>query len=175
MTATIALFVALGGSAYAATQLPKNSVGTKQIKQAAVTPAKLNAGAKAALEGPRGEKGEPGKQGEPGKPGEPGVNPLENVEIVYGSEQTLVSGMGSTVTSNAVCGEGQVAVGGWWQVTFNIAPPSTFGVLTNHSIGESNGEGGETPVGWTTQINRNGASEFKYQAAAICAGPKKTN
>jgi hypothetical protein len=28
VVATLALFVALGGSAYAATQLPKNSVGT---------------------------------------------------------------------------------------------------------------------------------------------------
>jgi hypothetical protein len=36
LTATVALSVALGGSAYAATQLPKNSVGTKQLKKAAV-------------------------------------------------------------------------------------------------------------------------------------------
>jgi hypothetical protein len=43
--AYLALFVALGGSAYAATQLPKNSVGTKQIKPNAVTTAKLKNGA----------------------------------------------------------------------------------------------------------------------------------
>lgn len=41
VTATIALFVALGGSAYAATQLPKNSVGSRQIKRNAVTGAKV--------------------------------------------------------------------------------------------------------------------------------------
>ena len=35
--ATIALFVALGGAAVAA-GLPKNSVGTKQLKRGAVTP-----------------------------------------------------------------------------------------------------------------------------------------
>jgi len=29
--ATVAVFLALGGAAYAATKLPKNSVGTKQI------------------------------------------------------------------------------------------------------------------------------------------------
>jgi hypothetical protein len=39
--ATIALFVALGGAATAATQLPRNSVGTNQIKRGAVTTAKL--------------------------------------------------------------------------------------------------------------------------------------
>lgn len=41
--ATIALFVALGGAAVAA-GLPKNSVGTKQIKRGAVTAAKLKRG-----------------------------------------------------------------------------------------------------------------------------------
>lgn len=41
----LALFVALGGAAYAATKLPKNSVGTKQIKNSAVTAAKVKKGA----------------------------------------------------------------------------------------------------------------------------------
>ena len=39
--ATIAVFIALGGGAYAATQLKKNSVGTKQLKKNAVTGAKV--------------------------------------------------------------------------------------------------------------------------------------
>ena len=40
----IALFVALGGTSYAAiTSLPANSVGTKQLKNSAVTGTKLNA------------------------------------------------------------------------------------------------------------------------------------
>lgn len=43
--AYLALFVALGGSAYAVTQLPKNSVGTKQLKSNAVTAAKIKNGA----------------------------------------------------------------------------------------------------------------------------------
>jgi hypothetical protein len=38
----IALFVALGGTTYAATSLPANSVGTQQIKNGAVTASKLN-------------------------------------------------------------------------------------------------------------------------------------
>jgi hypothetical protein len=37
VTASVALFVALGGASYAATQLPKNSVGSAQIKPNAVT------------------------------------------------------------------------------------------------------------------------------------------
>lgn len=43
--ATIAVFIALGGASYAATQLPKKSVGTKQIKNNAVTTAKIKDGA----------------------------------------------------------------------------------------------------------------------------------
>jgi hypothetical protein len=41
----IALFVALGGTTYAATSLPKNSVGTKQLKKNAVTSKKIKNGA----------------------------------------------------------------------------------------------------------------------------------
>jgi hypothetical protein len=37
----LALFVALGGTSYAAVNLPKNSVGTKQLKTGAVTTKKL--------------------------------------------------------------------------------------------------------------------------------------
>jgi hypothetical protein len=43
--ATLALFIALGGVGYAATQLPKNSVGPKQLKRNAVTAAKIKNGA----------------------------------------------------------------------------------------------------------------------------------
>jgi hypothetical protein len=45
IVATLALFIAVGGaSAFAATQLGKNSVGTKQIKKGAVTGAKIKKG-----------------------------------------------------------------------------------------------------------------------------------
>ena len=42
--AYLALFVALGGTSYAAFNLPKNSVGTPQLRTGAVTPAKINHG-----------------------------------------------------------------------------------------------------------------------------------
>ncbi len=41
VTATLALFVALGGASYAAVRLPKNSVGTRQLKRNAVTRRKV--------------------------------------------------------------------------------------------------------------------------------------
>jgi hypothetical protein len=41
----LALFIALGGTSYAATQLPRNSVGSAQIRAGAVTTAKIHNGA----------------------------------------------------------------------------------------------------------------------------------
>ena len=64
--ATLALFLALGGGAYAAIQLPKNSVGAKQIKSGAVTPAKISPAAVAVFKGEKGDTGPPGTPGLPG-------------------------------------------------------------------------------------------------------------
>ncbi len=41
----IALFVAMGGTGYAAFSVPKNSVGTKQLENGAVTTKKIKNGA----------------------------------------------------------------------------------------------------------------------------------
>jgi hypothetical protein len=56
----LALFVALGGTAYAATVLPPNSVGTRQLRRHAVTLAKINRATQTAL---RGRSGPPGPAG----------------------------------------------------------------------------------------------------------------
>jgi hypothetical protein len=66
---TIALFLALGGAAYAAVKIPSNSVGTKQIKNGAVTKSKISASAKAALRGNTGPRGLQGIQGIQGPTG----------------------------------------------------------------------------------------------------------
>jgi hypothetical protein len=47
--AIVALFIALGGTSYAATQLPANSVGSRQIRAGAVTPSKLSPALKSQL------------------------------------------------------------------------------------------------------------------------------
>lgn len=79
VVACIALITALGGSGYAAVQLPKNSVGAKQIERAAVgtkqlrnkavTLNKINRKARAALRGRRGTAGAQGAQGQTGAAG----------------------------------------------------------------------------------------------------------
>lgn len=74
---TVCLFLLVGGSsAYAASQLGKESVGTNQLKKAAVTPAKLSSAAKAAMTGstgPQGPKGATGAKGANGAKGATGA------------------------------------------------------------------------------------------------------
>jgi hypothetical protein len=67
--ALLALFLALGGTSYAAVALPANSVGTKQLRNKAVTPAKV---APATAKLFRGERGLRGLRGEAGTPGDQG-------------------------------------------------------------------------------------------------------
>ncbi len=72
VVATLALFFALAGGAWAATQLPKESVGSAQLAKGAVTPAKLSAQAKNGFTGARGEAGPQGALGPRGNEGQRG-------------------------------------------------------------------------------------------------------
>jgi len=79
VVATVALFVALGGSSYAALKLPTNSVGSKQLKKNSITSPKVKRGSlltsdfkasqRARLRGPQGPQGVQGGPGQPGAAG----------------------------------------------------------------------------------------------------------
>jgi hypothetical protein len=78
VVASIALGIALGGTSVAAIQaLPKNSVGTKQIKNGAVTKKKINKKTLAQLRGNRGPQGPQGAQGPPGAQGAQGIQGIQ--------------------------------------------------------------------------------------------------
>jgi len=64
----LALFIALGGASYATLRLPRNSVGTAQIRKAAVTQTKIAPAAQKALKGQTGLPGPAGPQGAAGAP-----------------------------------------------------------------------------------------------------------
>src|SRR5688500_15909104 len=80
--ATVAVFVAIGGTSYAAITLPRNSVGQQQLKSGAVGPKELKRGAVGARSIKNGAvgirdistatrkalAGTPGPQGPPGAP-----------------------------------------------------------------------------------------------------------
>jgi len=69
----VALFVALGGTSYAALGIPRNSVGSAQVINDSLRTADLSARARAALKGNRGPAGPAGAQGEPGPAGAKGT------------------------------------------------------------------------------------------------------
>ena len=78
VVAVVALFIALGGASYAAVKLPKNSVGTKQIKKNAVNSSKVRNGSLLAADFgkdqlPAGPAGATGASGTAGLPGAAGI------------------------------------------------------------------------------------------------------
>ena len=112
--ALLALFFALGGSAYAAgtALLPKNSVGSRQVINRSLQTADLSKKAQRALKGRRGlpglqgapgAPGAKGDKGDPGQPGPPGPTQFARVK----SNGQLVSG---TATSASKSGTGVYVV-----------------------------------------------------------------
>lgn len=73
VVASLALFLALGGAAFAATQLPRNSVGTGQLKPEAVTSGKIAKKTRNQLRGATGPQGPQGKTGKAGAKGATGA------------------------------------------------------------------------------------------------------
>jgi hypothetical protein len=65
-----------GGAAYAGSKPAKNSVGTKQLQNAAVTQEKIASSAQEALKGSVGPQGPAGPQGVQGIEGAPGLSGL---------------------------------------------------------------------------------------------------
>jgi len=62
----LAAFIALGGTAYATSQLPPNSVGTRQLRRHAVTLSKISPAAQDRLRGRTGRTGRTGPAGPTG-------------------------------------------------------------------------------------------------------------
>lgn len=144
--ATIAVFMVLGGGAYAATSLPKNSVGTKQLKNGSITPAKLSAAARTALLGPAGPQGPPGPQGAPGA-----------------TKVTVRVGSFAEGTSVAFCQPGEVATGGGGFVD----PEEPEAWIWNTTPLQGSG----TPTAWEASAeNKVGGASF-VQAYVVCAAP----
>lgn len=74
ITSTICLILVVGGgSAFAASQFGKETIGSRALKKEAVTPAKLSQAAKATLTGAVGAKGATGDTGAAGAAGPQGA------------------------------------------------------------------------------------------------------
>jgi hypothetical protein len=98
--------------------LPKNTVGSKQIKKEAVTPAKLSKTSKATLTGPKGATGVQGPQGVQGIKGEAGAAATSLLAHVA-ANGTLITGTGVT--------KGEL-----------IFPPGAYEVVFNRDVSGCN-------------------------------------
>lgn len=132
VVASLALFIALGGTSFAAFTLGKNSVkseniGKEQVKgvdiaKNAITSPKVKNGSLLASDfkadqlpsgpaGAKGDRGEQGPQGPRGLQGEVGVSGLEKVLA------TSVENASSPKLIVANCGPGKSAVSGGYDIT----------------------------------------------------------
>lgn len=102
--AFLALFVALGGTSYAAATLPKDSVGSKQIQKGAVKSPEVADGslksrdfkAGSLPQGPQGEQGPQGIQGPPGADGaDGGDSTAAAVRLLRGTATTQAFASGT--------------------------------------------------------------------------------
>lgn len=139
--ATLALFLVLGGAAYAATALPANSVGTKQLKDQAVTLTKISSSAQNALRGHNGKNGKNGINGQNGSAVVDRARTTAPVTVPSGSN-TPVSIPLTHASWTQQATEVDQFVG---QVTFtpptscsNIFPASLQVKLGSQSIGSAN-------------------------------------
>jgi hypothetical protein len=102
----ILTFIVLGGGAYAMTSLPASSVGTRQLKNGAVTQKKISLAAQEALRGVRGPQGERGPEGQRGEQG-----PSGNGVAPGGTIPAGVSLRGAAVTSSGSASIGETSSG----------------------------------------------------------------
>lgn len=167
LIALLALFIALGGSSYAAVALPKGSVGGRQLKKNAVTSPKVKPGSlllsdfrasqRAQLvgpQGPQGSQGPQGPQGVPGTPGTPGVSGYQRVVNSHGPDTAQVK----TVT--ATCPSGKQPVGGG----YIIDTGSNDSVLIDVD-GPFLGSGDS----WVVRATNSEVEEWDLFVVALCA------
>ena len=167
----LALFIVLGGTSYAAMNLPANSVGAKQIKKDAVRTADVKnrslqaadfeAGQlRAGRRGAQGIAGERGARGPEGAVGRPGAT-----NVVVRTDQAAVD----VNSAQAQCLAGERAVGGGG---------STFGggenLYNSSPIGPDGASAGDgaTPTGWEVSAHEGPSGPLQgVTVYVLCAAP----
>jgi hypothetical protein len=141
VTATLALFIALGGSAYAGTQLAHNSVGTLQLKNNAVTGAKVRDHSLTAADLNT-------------------ATPAASVALTYKTASGTAPAGSAANTATATCDSGQQVVAGGVKL-------DTPGIgLINDSYPDSSNTAWTARVG--NASNGNNAKQLSFTVYAIC-------
>src|SRR3954468_4641486 len=188
--ATLAVFMVLGGGAYAATKLPKNSVTTIQVEDRSLLAKDFKAGQLPA--GARGLKGDQGLQGPQGLPGAAGTNGASGSNGSNGKDgvngkdaatnvtshrviQAVNALTAGTATANCSSGERLVTGGGGWvnNITEDLDNLRTVTTLSYNgpAVGAVPSGDAIAPPGWTVAGNNVGGFGERLYAYAICVSP----
>jgi hypothetical protein len=165
VVAAIALSVSLTATGYAAVVLPKNSVGSDQLKAGAVTSAKVKDGTlqvtdfgRASRERLRGSVGPVGPRGEKGDPGPAGLGGVETV----GASSPFNSSPEKTLVVN--CPTGKRLLGGGAGAWGRAMIDSAVGVVLTASQPLDD----RTWLAAAREVNPTDES-WVLQAKAVCA------
>jgi hypothetical protein len=164
VVATVALFVALGGSSYAAIKLPRNSVGAKQLKSNSVTSAEVKGGSlltsdfkaseRTSLRGPAGRNGA--------------------TNVVMRQGPTAVIPAGSFARAEASCQAGERATGGGVYNEANVLQLQvTSSYPTPNPTSRPATGNGQVPTGWRVWLRNDSppGTDLSVEAYVICASP----
>lgn len=182
VTSLLALFVALGGTGYAATSLPANSVGNAQLKADAVGSGKVRDGslkAKDFADGqlPAGARGATGPAGPAGTVDTSTFysKTLSDARYLRGTVTVVASSglvpIASTGFATATCPTGQQAIAGgtdtdnvgtmWMKASSPVIDGSTLDGVTDGQHGPA--------TAWRVFISNTGLVPQGFKVAVICA------
>ncbi len=161
VAATLALVIALGGTSYAVSELPRHSVGTPQLKAKAVTKSKLADNVRTVgpagpagpqgVAGPAGPKGDTGLRGQAGPPG----GPLDPTRLVHTTSPAFPVAAGAQfINIAAPCPTDAVAISGGYTITGTVNVTSSI----RSGFQES----------WQITVENPGASAGTAQAFSVC-------
>ena len=157
--ATIAVFLALGGSAYAAFTLPAHSVGSRQLKNHAVTPKKV---ARATIKLFKGQRGARGPQGERGARGSQGAQGVQGIQGPIGPSNVYFT------SSTSVGADLTLPAGDYWiegQCNFSNSNGTAQPGLDSLTSSQAGGIGSAS-----TTIPANGTTVASHDATAHFTG-----
>lgn len=146
----LALFVALGGTSYAAVRLPRDSVGSAQIRAGAVGESKLAKGVRSKLakpgpKGARGAAGPAGSAGPKGDPGTPGAKGDAGPQGIPGPTSVGVGGLNLTATPASTSNVGTAA-------SVTLTQPGKVLVLVTGTFRTTCGSGGACERIFSAQV-----------------------
>jgi hypothetical protein len=171
LVAYLALFVALGGTSFAAADrlLPANSVGTKQLRDRAVTKKKIARSTLSALRGQRGLRGVAGPTGAKGTTGAQGAQgPPGPVSVRYVTSGAYPVMPGMSADGVAACPPGMVVTGG------GELNDARHDVVVTQSDWDSSAENGPPDL-WVVTVRNDSGSPANFVVDAICVKPSSVS